>query len=272
MRVVGVGDNTIDKYIHLGQMFPGGNALNVAVLTRRLGYPASYIGRYGRDEYGQFLAEVLQAEDVDISHCQQVNGQTAYGEVYLVDGDRVFGPSQHGVSSELTLSESDLSFIAEHQLTHTSVYSHLEPYLPQLRDASPKLSFDFSQGWEPEYLAEVLPWVDIAILSYPQKTQAETEELVRWIAGYGPEVVLVTQGENGATVYNGRQIFRQGIIETQVVDTLGAGDAFIARFLVEYLGGTPLEATLALAAQSAALTCGYYGAFGHGRPFEVKTP
>lgn len=37
IRIIGVGDNTVDTYIHLKKAFPGGNALNVAVLARRNG-------------------------------------------------------------------------------------------------------------------------------------------------------------------------------------------------------------------------------------------
>jgi fructoselysine 6-kinase len=58
-------------------------------------------------------------------------------------------------------------------------------------------------------------------------------------------------------------------VETNVVDTLGAGDAFAARFLVEYLGGSPIGEALEKAALSAAETCGYYGAFGYGIPFQA---
>ncbi len=43
IRVIGVGDNTIDVYLHKRTMF-GGNALNVAVLAHRYGHPAAYLG------------------------------------------------------------------------------------------------------------------------------------------------------------------------------------------------------------------------------------
>ena len=34
IKVLGLGDNVVDKYMHIKTMYPGGNALNIAVLAR----------------------------------------------------------------------------------------------------------------------------------------------------------------------------------------------------------------------------------------------
>ena len=49
-----------------------------------------------------------------------------------------------------------------------------------------------------------------------------------------------------------------------MIDTLGAGDAFIARVLVGIVRDEPHEKSLEEAAVAAASTCGAYGAFGYG--------
>ena len=41
VKVLGIGDNVVDKYLNLGLMFPGGNALNVAVFAHRYGADAA---------------------------------------------------------------------------------------------------------------------------------------------------------------------------------------------------------------------------------------
>jgi len=53
-------------------------------------------------------------------------------------------------------------------------------------------------------------------------------------------------------------------VSDKLVDTLGAGDSFIARFITEYLKDTPMDEVMELATKSAFETCMYYGAFGHG--------
>ena len=266
VRVIGVGDNTVDRYLHLGRMFPGGNAVNVPLLAHRYGHPASYVGWLGDDALGHLILGALREEGVDVSRCRVVDGPNAHSEVTLVEGDRVFVGSDPGVCVRIALNVQDLDFVRQHDVTHTSIYSHIEPDLARLSQASNCLSFDFSQEWDREYLTEVLPRVDVAFLSNPGQSRQATVELMRWARAQGPAVVVVTRGEQDAMAYDGQQVYQQGAVETEVVDTLGAGDAFAARFLVEYLEGVPIARALAAAAESAAEACSYYGAFGHGVP------
>lgn len=268
VRVIGVGDNTVDKYLHLNKMFPGGNAVNVAVLAHRLDHPASYLGWLGNDQYGTLIVDALREEGIDVSHCRIVDGTNANTEVTLVDGDRVWGQSTSGVSAQIALNEDDFRFVSKHDLTHTSIYSHIEIQLESLKAASKSLSFDFSDNWDRDYLSRHLAWVDIAILSYANQAPAETEDLMKWIYRQGPSLVLVTQGAQGATLYDGKRFYRQGIIQVSVVDTLGAGDAFAACFLVGYLSDVHPQRALEQAAKNAAHTCTYYGAFGRGKAIE----
>jgi fructoselysine 6-kinase len=270
IRVVGVGDNTVDQYLHLGQMFPGGNAVNVAVLAQRYGHRGSYLGWLGNDVYGRLILGALREEGIDTAYCRIIDGENAHCAVDLVNGDRVFGASTAGVTTQLALTDEDLAYIAAHDLAHTSIYSHIERDLPGLKPTGAIVSFDFSSNWTREYLKQQLPYVDFALLSSPLQSVEETESLMRWVYQQGPRLVLVTQGSAGARVLTDGHIHHVGIVETEVIDTLGAGDSFIARFLVEYLGGTAIPEALQMAAQSAAHTCTYYGAFGHGAPIPAN--
>ena len=266
--LIGVGDNTVDTYVHQGMRYPGGNAVNVAVLARQYGHPAAYLGVLGSDANGALLRASLQAEGVDSSHCRTVDGPNAYSTVMLVDGDRVFGPSDHGVSDQISLSDGDLDYIRSFEVVHTSVYSCLESQIARLKSASRCLSFDFSQERSPEYLERILPHIDVALLSCADLPLAEQTALMQRIQRQGPRLVLVTRGGEGAWVYDGQAMIHQGVLPVEVIDTLGAGDAFAARFLVEAIGGNPLDRAMHLAARSAAENCTHYGAFGYGQPIE----
>ena len=110
---------------------------------------------------------------------------------------------------KLSLNDEDLQFISTFDLVHTSVYSFITPYLDQLRSVSKVLSFDFSSEWDRESLAETLPFVNIALISNPVMNIDENKELINFAYSFGPDIVLVTSGEQGALLFDGSQYFHQ---------------------------------------------------------------
>lgn len=271
ISVICVGDNTVDRYLHLGKMFPGGNAVNVAVHASRLGCRSAYLGWVGDDPHGRLIFDALLDEGVDLSHCRTVEGENAYCEITLKDGNRVFGKYSGGVCDQINLCKEDLDYLAEFDLVHTSVYSHLDPHLKTLSENARYLSYDFSQEWDHDLLKKVLPYVDIALISNPPGSVISNKELINFTHSVGTAKVLITSGEMGADFYDGTTTFHQEAAKiNRLVDTLGAGDALAARFMVDYLNGRAITDALSSAAQFAAEACGNYGAFGHGAPIYHK--
>ena len=77
----------------------------------------------------------------------------------------------------------------------------------------------------------------------------------------GPKVAVVTRGEKGSLAYDGEHFYRGDIVPCQVVDTMGAGDSFIAGFLYGLMRGQDIPACMALGAQNSSVTLGYAGAW-----------
>ncbi len=270
VSLIGVGDNTVDRYLDRNLMFPGGNAVNVSVFFKRFGGDAAYLGWLGNDQRGSLVLDSLKAEGIDVSHCRVIDEPTGRCDVELHDGDRVFVGSIPGARKMIHLEEADYEHISDYSIIHTSIYSFIEYQLPELKQSSPLLSFDYSSDWSRDYLEKTLPYVDAAFLSAPKLPKSELERLIRWIHDQNNALVVVTRGEKGSTAYNGEKILNQSIKETQVVDTLGAGDSYIARVLYETQRGTELQEAMCLASESAAETCRHLGAWGHGVP--IKEP
>jgi len=240
--------------------------VNAAVMACRFGHAASYLGWLGDDRAGHLILDALREEGVDTSRCRMIKGPNAFCEINLVDGERVFGKSSAGVCTQIHLTPEDYDFIARHDIAHTGLYSGLNSQLPRLAKAAPRLSYDFSDESGKQTLTNTLPYVTIAAVSAPDMSGEEVEAFLKWAYALGPEIILLTQGKNGAFAYNGDRVVFQPVIETDVVDTLGAGDAFLTRFLVSYYSGTGFEESLKLAAAAAARNCKIHGAFGYGIP------
>jgi fructoselysine 6-kinase len=271
VKILGIGDNVVDKYLHLGLMFPGGNALNVAVFAHRYGADAAYIGVLGNDRAGRHIHESLGKEGVDVSHVQFVDHPNRCARVTLVDGDRVFLPGCHKeVTRMLALSDADYEFMRGFDVVHTSVYSFIDDHLPAIRTHSRLVSCDYSNVYDPQLLGNSLPYVDCAFFSGTGMPFEEIRVLQRQLCEKGPRVVMVTRGAAGAILFQAGVYHQQEAVATQVVDTLGAGDAFIARFLVGSLRGEEVRATLRGAAEASAAACRNYGAFGYGVSYDAE--
>ena len=264
-----VGDNVVDRYPALGVLYPGGNAVNVAVHGRRCGAGTAYIGAVGTDIAGRTVLDALVAEGVDTSLLRVVEGPNAYADVRVVDGNRVFDHGDPGVS-RFPLTPADFAAVAAATIVHTGECSMVEEQLADLSAAAPRLSFDFSERPE-DYIAEYAPLVDIAIRSLPSASIDDAAAEARRIQAFGPGLVAVTMGAGGAVALHDEQLVHAPASPTAVVDTLGAGDAFIARLLTGLIGDEPLTAILGAATAYASSTCATLGAFGYETSLEGLT-
>ena len=250
--------------------FPGGNAVNVAVLCRRLGVDASYIGCLGEDEGGSILMEALIAEGVDVSRVRRIPGENARAKIMHEHGDRRFVGSKPGVRARYDFHDEDFVFVAQHDLVHTTINSDLDDALARIARSANRLSYDFSEKWTPERLASTLPLIDFAFLSAPRRSDTECEALLEQCLAYGTLTTVVTRGVDGTFARSRDRTCRQSAVPTRIVDTLGAGDGFIAGFLVAQLGGASLGEACGAGAAYAARVCTWQGAFGHARAWSAE--
>jgi len=277
MKVIGVGDNVVDKYTHIRTMYPGGNALNFSVYAKRLGADSAYLGIFGSDEAAQHIQDVLSEMDIETSHCRIMQGENGFALVGLENGDRVFlGSNEGGIRKhyKLEFDAKDLSYIKQFDLLHTSKYSYMEGELEKLKAAGIPVSFDFSDDFTEEYLEQVGPYVDYSILSCSHLGENETKMLARKMVELGSTIVIATRGSAGAIIFDGNSFFYQKPHLVEAVDTLGAGDSFLTAFLLEYIEKSKegakdilLKAALEKAAEFAAKTCLVEGAFGFGKSY-----
>lgn len=281
MRVIGVGDNVVDKYLHKQIMYPGGNALNFSVYAKQMGHDTAYLGVFGNDRAARHIIETLDKLQVDHSFSRQHEGENGYAKVDLVDGDRVFvGGNDGGVqlAHPIKLSLQDLDYIKTFQLAHSSIYSDMETELYKIKEAGVRLSFDFSSDFTEPLLESVCRYADYSLLSCGHLEDEATRELLKKVHSLGSKLAIGTMGSRGALVFNGATFFQQEPHFVKPVDTLGAGDSFFTAFILYYLEGILLDPKLDFdpshikksldeGARFAAKTCLVDGAFGFGIPF-----
>jgi fructoselysine 6-kinase len=262
MDVIAIGDNMSDCYLTVGEVFPGGSAVNVAVAVARSGGSSGYVGVVGDDARGRLLMDSLAAERVDTRRLSVASGPTAWCQVMHANGERLIGTRQRGVAA-FRPTEDDLAFAKMASIIHSTYCSGLEDALPELARRG-RVSFDFSDHLYDGYANDLLPFVHVAEFSAGPLDDRDCAELVRWAASRGPAFVLVTRGSKGATLFDGTISVRVSAAPSEVIDSLGAGDSFIGRALYGLIRGESAKALLEASSRAAARTCSTWGAYGHG--------
>lgn len=282
MKVLGIGDNVCDKYIGMGMMYPGGQALNFAVNAKLDGVSSAYIGVFGNDGVAEHIKGTLDEIGVDRSRCRTYPGENGYAEVVLKDNDRVFvGSNQGGVvrSHPLDLS-GDLAYISTFDHVHTSNNGHTDNCLEMIKSCSVTLSYDFSRCWNDEVrLKKVCPFIDFAFISCGGVGESLLDETLLRIAGNGCGHIVATLGKDGSLFFDGAAKYMIEGRAKNTVDSLGAGDAFATGFMLEYLSRfagaqqhmekMEYKAAIISCLENGGLfaqrACLGYGAFGYGR-------
>lgn len=243
----------------------GGSESNVAIGVSRLGGSATWMGMVGADPMGDVILRELRAEGVAVVAGRHDSAPTA---IMLKDHPvatqtRVQYYRTDGAGSQFALADLDLEAVRAAAVLHvTGITAALSEHLTELmitvmevaRRAGTLVSFDlnyraklWSSSRARAAYRSLLPYADLV---FAGNTEAEIAldrtgdptTLAAALATYGPGQVVVTLGADGALALIDGQEHRAPGIEVTAVDTVGAGDAFVAGYLTALLSGAePLE-------------------------------
>lgn len=259
--IFAVGDNIADYYSGQKKIYAGGSAYNTAVIARRLGAKTAYYGSFGTDRNAKFLYDNLKKEKVAYPVEDIRKGRNAVSIIEKEGAKSVVKAVDKGVYKGLNINKNVLNIIKNSKIVHSNIYSYFEDYLPRLHYKT-ALSFDFSYLRNKEYIKEIIRKVDIAFFS-ESKNEENPEEFIKWIAELGVEAAVLTLGEEGVIMAADNQIVKKDSLPTEVIDTLGAGDAFTAVFLkVLAEENDSYQKALVEGLKSAAKYCRINGALG----------
>jgi 2-dehydro-3-deoxygluconokinase len=241
--------------------YSGGSESNVAMGLVRLGMPAAWIGKLPRNALGRKVVNEIRAYGVDTSACIWTD-EGRVGTFFVEWGAH---PRPHKTiydragSAATTLTVGDVNW----EWVRQAEWLHLTGITPALsatcresvprivacaRELGLKVSFDVNYRsllWTPgearSSLAEILPQVDLLIATKDDarlvlECTCEQAELAWQLwARYRPKAVVVTCGRAGCVAYDGQAILRAPGHDVEVVNRLGAGDAFDAGLLYGYM-------------------------------------
>lgn len=283
-KVIGVGDNVVDKYMNIDRMFPGGQCMNFAVYARMLGFESAYMGVFGTDAAADLVKRTATKFGVSLERAVTRQGENGYACINVhPDGDREFIRSNKGGiagTDPLVLSDADLEYIKQFNLIFTddNARMDMDVALPRMKSTGVPIIYDFSVRGTDEALARICPYLDYSILSCGNLSPEETIARMTKAREYGSKAVIGTRGVEGSFFSDGEKIHQMESYTVDARDALGAGDAYSTAFLLTYVPwlnrygttatseekDTVLRRSMQAGALFAAKVCLEFGAFGHG--------
>jgi sugar/nucleoside kinase (ribokinase family) len=224
----------------------GGPAATAAVTLARLGVRVFLVAAVGDDEAGASIRDGLEREGVDVSEVIVVPGARSAESAILVDGetgDRTI-VAFLGTLPPLTLSSRAQELCRDAAWTHVDHVGY-----GAVSGEDVRLSVD---GGNP------IPELDLRGVALYAPTEAALRAAfgdARRALDAGADLVVVTQGADGATAYTRDATVDAAAAGFDVLSTLGAGDVFHGALLAQLVGDVPLADALAAANMAAALSC-----------------
>ncbi len=270
---------------------PGGSCLNVAVGLGRLGVPTALLARISGDQFGRLIRSHLAGSGVDDRFLIPAADLTGLGVADIVDGragyafhtaqaaDRLLRPEDlPALPPAAILHVGSIALAQEPQATTLDGLVHREAWRrvvsldPNVRPgviSDRETYLDRFAGW---VAASDIVKVSDEDLAWLVPGEAAEAVATRWLE-LGVALVLVTLGADGAWAVAPTASARVHSPAVDVVDTVGAGDAFMSGVLAALLGvgrhrredllgldGPALTSLLEIAVRGAAVTCTRAGA------------
>ena len=261
----------------------GGAPANLAIGLARLGARAALATLVGRDPFGRFVRERLAAAGVDVQLVGEHEAARTGVTFVAIDehGERSFVFFRHP-SADLCVTPEHVGAdaVARARVTHVgSSTLAREParaatwrVVDYARAAGRRVSCDVNfraRLWEnpSEFrplLARLLARCWVAKLSEeeidPLLGTRDPEEACARVCALGAEIAIVTLGADGCVWASAGETGRLGAPHVEVVDTTGAGDAFMAALLAALLRGATLAEACASGNEFGARACTAVGA------------
>lgn len=238
----------------------GGCACNTAVALGKLGIDTAVVGKVGCDTFGDFLIKVMDDVNLNTSSIIRDCSVNTSATTVLVnpDGERSF---LHYYGGNAKMSENDVNYdiIKTAKILHVAA-AFLVPgldgkpmarVLERAQQMGARTSLDTAWDAEGRWMQLLEPCLRHVDMFIPSIEEAQilsgkkhAPEIAQMFLDYGINTVVLKLGAEGCYFKTPEDEFSVPAFKVEkVVDTLGAGDCFVAGFLAATVNGWDLRKT-----------------------------
>lgn len=251
----------------------GSSAAIFAANLASLGTKVAFLGKIGTDQYGHYILKNLSEKGVDVQRI--IISETSKTGITVALSFKNERSMITYPGAMLELTESDIGDEVLDQFGHLHVSSvFMQPALKigivnlfkRAKGAGMTTSLDTQ--WDPEekwdcHWRALLPLVDLFMPNLEELRnitgQKDPEACINSLKDFS-NTIVVKQGAEGCMAWQNDKFFKQkAFFNTDVKDTIGAGDSFNAGFINKFIRGKRLEECLEFGALCGAINTTAYG-------------
>ena len=268
---------------------PGGAPMNVALHLTRVGQQVVVASKVGNDEQGKKLLNFLEISGLN-TDLIQIDKILPTSEVLVhldANNNATYEICEPVAWDNLTLNDSLSAKAKESGLiiygslasrnaeTRNTILNLLENDAIKLIDVNLRKPYDTREIVEMLIRkSDVIKLNDDELKIFAQWNDVQLQDeksLVSWFAGfYNSKMILVTKGDKGAILFADGEFFEHPGFKVNAVDTVGAGDAFLAGFIASLYQGKPNEKALEFACATGSFVASKAGATPEYNKFEIE--
>lgn len=232
----------------------GSSAAIFASNLSSLGAKVGFIGKLGKDHFGDYILDELGAVGVRTEGIQ--HGELPTGATLVMNfGEDRANVTYRGVMETLTFSDIPQDLLGEARHLHFSSYffqpglqQDLHKLLKLAKNAGMTTSFDAqwdpAEQWKIE-LAELLPYTDIFLPNEKEAIQlthsSGLDEAIKYLRSFKTSTIIKMGNKGSLSISERGLLHLPAYLNTQTIDAIGAGDSFNSGFIYKFLQQASLE-------------------------------
>lgn len=252
----------VDDFITL----PGGKGANQAIACQKQGVKTYMLGSLGDDQLSRSILSSLNQFQVNTEYVQNIDSSTSGTACILMEKDDnriLVHPGANNIQDYKTIEMALKTNAFENDILLLQLEIPKDIILKTVKLAK-SLSMKIVLNAAPykDHIDDILSYVDLLIVN---KSEAESllkmpydsyiiDEMLDLMIEKGPTSVILTLGVDGSYYKYKKQTIYTPSYPVNVVDTTGAGDAFIGCFVANDLLGDDIELALKKASVCGAIT------------------
>jgi ribokinase len=253
---------------------PGGKGANQAVAASRLGANVSFIGKVGKDIFGNELLNFLKKEKLLIDGIRQVDGssgvaiitvdQKGENTIVVTSGSNVQVTSEYVEQFEKRIQEVDI-ILAQYEIpieTVKTLFSIAKKH-NKITVLNPAPACKTTQDLLANVDYLIVNEIELSFFTNSKLVQKKQDKIINAaneLLKKGPKFIIITLGSKGSITVSKQGNLKIEGIHVKAVDTTAAGDCFVGALTAQLSSNVSLEKALKFANQAAALSVQRFGA------------